>query len=67
ACNLRLSDPSVSRLHTKLRFAADNWYLQDQGSQTGSFMNDQKVDSTIINHRDRIQIGDNLFEFQIGS
>ncbi len=66
ACNLQLSDPSVSRLHSKLRFALNNWYLQDQGSQGGSYVNGQKVDSAIIKDGDRIQIGDNEFHFRIG-
>jgi len=65
-CNLRLSNPSVSRLHAKLRFALNNWYLQDLGSQAGSYVNGVKIDSVIIGNGDFFQLGENAFQFRIG-
>jgi len=65
-CDLQLPDPSVSRIHAKLRFALNTWYLQDQGSQSGTLLNGERIDSTIIKDGDRIRINDFEFRFQTG-
>lgn len=66
-CGLRLLDPGVSRTHSKLRYAQNNWYIQDLDSKTGTYVNGIKVNATRLNSGDKIQIGNNSFTFIIGA
>ncbi len=63
-CDLKLSDPKISRLHAKLRFALNSWYLQDQGSQSGTLVNGAWIDSAKLEDGDRIRFADFEFEFR---
>jgi len=62
-CGIRLSDPSVSRWHARVRFAQNAWFIQDQGSKGGTFINGQRVNASRLANDDTIQIGNNLFRF----
>jgi len=62
---LRLSDRSISRSHALIRFGQGRWFLQDQNSTTGTFVNGQRVNATALNHGDRIRIGSTEFEFRL--
>lgn len=64
ACDLRLRDRSVSRNHAVVRFANDRWYVQDQGSLHGTFVNGQRTEAAELRPGDRISIGDSEFEFK---
>lgn len=63
-CNLRITDRAVSRHHARIRFAQGNWYLQDQGSSGGTYVNGSRVNATTLNEGDRIQIGQTEFIFR---
>lgn len=65
SCHLRLSDRAISRQHVRLRFARGAWYLQDQGSAAGTFVNGERVNATRLEPGDMIKIGDCLFEFHM--
>ncbi len=65
SCHLRLSDRAISRQHVRLRFARGAWYLQDQGSAAGTFVNGERVNATRLKPGDMIKIGDCLFEFHM--
>jgi putative peptide zinc metalloprotease protein len=43
ACELRLSDPSVSRLHAEIRIDASGPVLQDAGSSYGTFVDGREI------------------------
>lgn len=60
-------DRAISRRHAVIRFARDRWFLQDQGSTAGTFVNGQRVNATTLNDGDRVQIGSTEFEFRIGT
>jgi len=62
---LRLRDRSVSRSHALIRFGQGRWFLQDQNSTTGTFVNGQRINATGLNHGDRIRIGPTEFEFRL--
>jgi Mg-chelatase subunit ChlD len=64
--NLPLADPQVSRRHAVIRYAQARWFIQDQGSTGGVFVNGQRVTATALNNGDRIRIGSTEFEFRIG-
>lgn len=64
ANTLQIPDPGVSRLHATIRYAGGSWYLQDQGSKTGSFVNNQVVTATRLINGDRIRLGSTEFIFR---
>lgn len=62
---LRLNERSISRSHAVIRFGHGQWFLQDQNSTHGTFVNGQRVNATPLCDGDRIQIGSAEFEFRI--
>ena len=62
---LTIPDSMISRLHCRLRYAQGAWYIQDQNSTNGTFVNNQRVMATRLHHGDRIRLGstDILFEY----
>ncbi len=62
-CDVVLADPLCSRVHAEIFLAADGWRLRDRESRNGSFVNDQKVDETVLVADDRIRLGSSEFTF----
>ena len=63
--HLQLSDQSVSRSHARLRYAQGSWFIQDQNSAGGIYVNGTPVKATRLKPGDKIEIGEYLFEFRI--
>ena len=63
ACDIRLEDRSVSRIHARLRYAQGAWFIQDQGSSGGTFVNDEMIQAKRLKLDDRVTIGDTSFKF----
>ncbi|MDZ4688366.1 MAG: FHA domain-containing serine/threonine-protein kinase [Planctomycetaceae bacterium] len=63
-CDLRLEDPSVSRVHCRLEVAAGRATLIDAGSKWGTQVNGRSVERYQLQSGDRIQIGDTELEYQ---
>ncbi len=61
---LRLADAAVEPQHARLRHAQAAWFIQDQNSATGTFVNGQRVTATRLNAGDRITVGDTAMIFQ---
>jgi uncharacterized repeat protein (TIGR01451 family) len=64
-CNIILDDLTVSRQHARLQFMNGYWYLQDQNSKTGVYVNGQRISSVTLHSGDQIRIGGTIFEFQL--
>jgi hypothetical protein len=64
-CDLHLSDARVSRRHALIRTYQGMWFIQDQGSSGGTFVNGRRVEATRLNPGDRITIGGITFVFRI--
>ncbi|NLB71942.1 MAG: FHA domain-containing protein [Chloroflexi bacterium] len=62
---LRLEEATVSRAHAVFRYSQDAWYLQDQNSSAGTYVNGLRIDAVRLNHGDEITIGPYKFQFQI--
>src|SRR5215467_4909849 len=60
-----LSTPSASRLHAELRREATGYVLYDRGSTNGTWVNGAAVTVRPLVSGDRIQIGDDLFRFDV--
>lgn len=62
---LRLQDRAVSRQHAQIRYAQGRFYLQDLGSQLGTYLNGHRIDASVLRDGDQIAICDTVFEFRI--
>jgi diguanylate cyclase (GGDEF)-like protein len=54
----------ISRYHFKLVQAGDDWTVQDSGSKNGTFLNNKKIEGSIIlNKGDMIKLGSMALKF----
>jgi pSer/pThr/pTyr-binding forkhead associated (FHA) protein len=60
-----LPDDWVSRRHAKIRRVGDEYVLQDLGSSNGTYVDGVPILSCVLRQGDWIQIGRNLFRFEI--
>src|SRR5215470_1075905 len=63
AANLCIPDASVSRRHSKIEKNDSGFVLTDLESLNGTFVNDVPVKSRLLEHGDRVRIGDSQFLF----
>jgi serine/threonine protein kinase len=57
AADFPLFDRNVSRAHFTIDFFDEGYRLRDLNSKSGTFVNDSRVDTAILSHGDRIQVG----------
>jgi diguanylate cyclase (GGDEF)-like protein len=62
-----LQGDSVSRRHAHLEKISDRWWLFDEGSKNGSFLNDRQVDKALLNNGDLFKIGPNILKYLSGA
>ena len=63
AANLCIADASVSRRHSKIEKSETGFVITDLESLNGTFVNDLPVRSRLLEHGDRVRIGDSQFLF----
>jgi len=63
AANLCVADPSVSRRHSRIEKNESGFVITDLESLNGTFVNDVPVRSRVLEHGDRVRIGDSQFLF----
>jgi Nif-specific regulatory protein len=61
--NLCMADASVSRRHCKIEKNDNGFVLTDLDSLNGTFVNDLPIRTRLLDHGDRIRIGDSQFLF----
>jgi serine/threonine protein kinase len=66
-CELRLSDPSVSRVHARLTLLDGRVYLEDAGSRWGTLVNGIPTESRELSPGDRVEIGDTQLRLETDS
>jgi pSer/pThr/pTyr-binding forkhead associated (FHA) protein len=54
---ISLDDISVSRRHAEIERQAQEYVLRDMGSLNGTYVNQRRVDSTVLQQGDEILIG----------
>jgi sigma-B regulation protein RsbU (phosphoserine phosphatase) len=64
---LVLAEPSVSREHASLVFENGEYFIVDQGSKHGTFVNSQRVERQQLRANDRVQFGGNVENYAIFS
>ncbi len=63
-----IPDDQVSRLHCSLTYKDDSFFIADQDSTNGSFLNGEKLEplkSYRLRHEDEIQLGFTIFTFKL--
>lgn len=55
--DISLDDISVSRRHAEIRHDGDEYVLRDVGSLNGTYVNQRRVDSVVLQQGDEILIG----------
>jgi Protein kinase domain/Inner membrane component of T3SS, cytoplasmic domain len=66
-CDLRLSDPSVSRVHARITLVDGHVYLEDAGSRWGTRVNNRPTDSRELFPGDCVGIGDTQLRLELES
>lgn len=64
SCHLRLTDPSISRVHASFDMQGEKWLLKDNSSKNGTFVNGVPVHSATLKNGDKIQIGETLLTYE---
>jgi hypothetical protein len=62
---VQVEDLNASRLHATIKPAQNKWFIQDQNSKTGTFVNNRRVTASALKNGDRIRIGTTEFIFQV--
>ncbi|MBN2497301.1 MAG: FHA domain-containing protein [Deltaproteobacteria bacterium] len=62
-CDVVIPDQLVSRQHAVIERRGDGWYLVDQDSGNGTFINDERVYEEPLYDGDLIQVGDAAITF----
>jgi pSer/pThr/pTyr-binding forkhead associated (FHA) protein len=62
--DVMLLDEKVSRVHCGIGVVEDAMVIRDLQSKNGTFVNDERVESTVLNPGDRIRIGSSVFVFE---
>jgi hypothetical protein len=55
--DISLDDISVSRRHAEIRHDGDEYVLRDAGSLNGTYVNQRRVDSVVLQQGDEILVG----------
>ena len=56
-CDVFLDDVTVSRRHAELRREGDDFVIRDLGSLNGTYVNRKRIESTVLEDDDEVQIG----------
>lgn len=64
ACDVVLSDSSISSEHARLSLDGDGWRVANLLSTNGTFVNDKRVSNDVLRHGDRLRLGRVEFIFQ---
>ncbi len=63
-CDVRVSDPTVSRQHCRIVREGDQFIIEDLGSGNGTFVNDHLVVRHTLRSSDEIRIARSKFRFE---
>jgi transcriptional regulator with GAF, ATPase, and Fis domain len=64
ACQIRLSDPKVSRRHATFDVAGDTLRLIDHGSTNGTMVNGLTVNDVVLRGGELVQVGDTRLQVE---
>ncbi len=56
-CDVQLNLDGISRVHARIFFRDEDYYVEDLGSTNGTYVNGIKVIRCVLRNNDRIEIG----------
>jgi len=56
-CDIFLDDVTVSRKHAELKREGDTFTIRDLGSLNGTYVNRRRIESSVLEDDDELQIG----------
>lgn len=62
-CRVVLNDPQCSRKHARIFTNEDGWWIEDNGSSNGTFVNGQTIREARLVEGNKIRIGGSSFTF----
>ena len=62
-CRIVLNDPQCSRVHAEIFRNEDGWWLKDNQSSNGTYVNGQSVDQARLIEGTEVRIGASSFSF----
>lgn len=66
-CEIRIQDNSVSRRHAKIEHRAEGFYVSDQNSTNGTFVNDKPLDGAwLLQDGDYVRVGNCIYRYLAG-
>jgi two-component system, NtrC family, response regulator HydG len=63
-CRVVLNDPQCSRVHARIWMDEEGWWVKDEGSSNGTFVNDQRIDQARLAHNNELRVGGCVFVLQ---
>ena len=64
--DISLDDITVSRRHAVLEATPEGFTVHDNGSLNGTYVNQERIATSILEHGDEIQVGKFHFLFLLG-
>ncbi len=64
-CQIFVPDMRVSRQHARIHRVNNDWTVEDLGSNNGTFVNGERVQSTALSHDDEITIANNRIRVEM--
>jgi len=66
-CDIRLHDHSVSRRHARIEPTAEGYFVFDQQSTNGTFVNDKQLDTSwLLQDGDYLRVGNCIYRYLAG-
>jgi VWFA-related protein len=63
--NVNLQDDTISRQHARVVLNQNNYFIEDMNSSNGTFLNNKKINSSVLKTGDIIKIGNTELIFQL--
>lgn len=64
-CHLRPPDEAIAPVHATLHLHQGAYYVRDRGSQSGTFVNGQRVNVARLHAGDTLRVGSLTLQFQV--
>jgi pSer/pThr/pTyr-binding forkhead associated (FHA) protein len=64
-CQIFVPDMRVSRQHARIRRENQEWAIEDLGSNNGTYVNGQRVQSGVLHDQDEIVIANNRIRVEL--
>ena len=62
-CKIVLNDPQCSRMHACVTRGEDGWWIRDNNSSNGTFVNGQTINEARLVDGSEVRIGNSVFSF----